>query len=47
MYIVVQWEIQQEINYYEDLDVGGSTMVRWILGKQDGDMRTGSIRCKM
>jgi hypothetical protein len=37
------WESQKETYHYEDQDVGGRIILKWILEKKDGVVRTGSI----
>jgi hypothetical protein len=35
MHIGVCWEIQKEGDHYEDLDVGGRIILKWILERYD------------
>jgi hypothetical protein len=37
------WKSQKERDHQEDLDVGGSVILRWILEKQYGILWTGLI----
>jgi hypothetical protein len=37
------YETLKEINHYEDLDVDGRAVLKWILKKYDGRVRTGFI----
>jgi hypothetical protein len=37
------WEIQKESDHWEDQDVGGRTVLKWILERLDGMVWTGSI----
>jgi hypothetical protein len=36
MHIGYWWESQKERDHYEDQDVGGWTILKWILERQDG-----------
>jgi hypothetical protein len=36
MHIGFQWENQKERDHWEDQDVGGWTILKWILERQDG-----------
>jgi hypothetical protein len=36
MHIGYWWEIQKERDHWEDQDVGGWTILKWILERQDG-----------
>jgi hypothetical protein len=36
MYIGYWWEIQKERDYWEDQDVGGWTILKWMLERWDG-----------
>jgi hypothetical protein len=42
MHIGYWWESQKERDLYEDQDVGGWTILKWILEKWDGMVWTGS-----
>jgi hypothetical protein len=37
------WEGQKERDHYEDLDISGSIILKWILERQDGVVWTGLI----
>jgi hypothetical protein len=37
------WESQKERDHWEDQDIGGRTILKWILERQDGVVWTGSI----
>jgi hypothetical protein len=37
------WEIQKERDHWEDQDVGGWTILKWILERYEGMGRIGSI----
>jgi hypothetical protein len=37
MHIGHWWEIQEERDHWEDQDVGGWTILKWILERQDWD----------
>jgi hypothetical protein len=37
------WESQQERDHYEDLDVGGRRILKWIVKRWVGMVRTGLI----
>jgi hypothetical protein len=43
MHVEYWWEIQKERDYWEDQDVGGWTILKWILERQDGMVRIDSI----
>jgi hypothetical protein len=43
MYIGYYWEIQKERDHWEDQDVGGWTILKWILERYDGMVRIGLI----
>jgi hypothetical protein len=43
MHIVYWWERQKERDHWEDQDVDGWTILRWILERWDGMVGTGSI----
>jgi hypothetical protein len=36
------WESQKERDHYEDQDVGGWTILKWIFERKDGMVWTGS-----
>jgi hypothetical protein len=42
MHIGYWWESQKKRDHYEDQDVGGWTILKWILEGQDGMVWTGS-----
>jgi hypothetical protein len=42
MHIGYGWESQNEKDHLEDQNVGGWTILKWILERQDGVVRTGS-----
>jgi hypothetical protein len=37
------WECQKEIDHWEDQDVGGWTILKWILDRYDGMVWIGLI----
>jgi hypothetical protein len=41
MHIGYLWESQKERGHYEDQDVGGWTILKWILERHDGMVWTG------
>jgi hypothetical protein len=43
MHIGYWWESQKERDHWEDQDVGGWTILNWILERQDGTVWTGLI----
>jgi hypothetical protein len=43
MHIVFWWKSQKERDHYEDLEVGGRIILKWILEKYDGVVSTGLI----
>jgi hypothetical protein len=43
MHIGYWWEIQKEKDHREDQDVGGWTILKWILEREDGMIGIGSI----
>jgi hypothetical protein len=43
MHIEYWWESQNKIYNWEDQDVGGWTILKWIIERQDGMVRTGLI----
>jgi hypothetical protein len=43
MHIGYKWEIQKERDHWEDQDVGGWTILKWILERWDGMVGIGSI----
>jgi hypothetical protein len=43
MHIGYWWESQKERDHYEDQDVGGWTILKWILERYDGMIWSGSI----
>jgi hypothetical protein len=43
MHIGCWWERQNERDHYEDQDVGGWTILKWILERYDGMVRIGLI----
>jgi hypothetical protein len=43
MHIEYRWESQKERDRWEDQDVDGWTILKWILERQDGMVGTGSI----
>jgi hypothetical protein len=47
MYIGYQRESQNERDHWEDKDVGGWTILKWILGRQDGMVWIGLIWLKI
>jgi hypothetical protein len=43
MHIGYWWEIRKKRDHWEDQDVGGWTIIKWILERQDGMVRIESI----
>jgi hypothetical protein len=43
MHIEYWWESQKERDHWEDQDVGGWTILKWILQRQDRMVWIGSI----
>jgi hypothetical protein len=43
MHIGHWWESQKEGNHWEDEDVGGRTILKWILERDDGMLWIGFI----
>jgi hypothetical protein len=43
MHVGYWWEIQKERDHWEDQDVGGWTVLKWILERYDGMVWIGSI----
>jgi hypothetical protein len=43
MHIGYWWESQKERDHWEDQDVGGWTVLKWILERLDGMVWIGSI----
>jgi hypothetical protein len=43
MHIGYQWETQKERDHWEDQDVGGWTILKWMLERQDGMVWIGLI----
>jgi hypothetical protein len=43
MHIAYWWECEKERDHYENLDVGGWIILKWILQRQDGVVWTGLI----
>jgi hypothetical protein len=43
----VFWEIQEETDHYEDIDLGGKIIVKWFLQKYCGLIWTGLIWLKI
>jgi hypothetical protein len=43
MYIGYWWEIQKRIDHWEEQDVGGCTVVKFILERSDAVLWTGLI----
>jgi hypothetical protein len=43
MHIEYWWESQKERDHWEDQDVGGLAISKWILGRQDGIVWIGLI----
>jgi hypothetical protein len=47
MYIEYWWGSQKERDHWEDLDIGGWTMLEWILERQEGMIWVGLIWFKI
>jgi hypothetical protein len=47
MHIGYWWENQKERDQWEDQDVGGWTILKWILERWDGMERIGWIRLRI
>jgi hypothetical protein len=43
MHLGIWWEHQNERDHYEDAEVGGTIILKWILEKQNGLVWTGFI----
>jgi hypothetical protein len=43
MYIGFWWDSQKERDHWEDQDVGGWTILKWILEREDGMVMIGLI----
>jgi hypothetical protein len=43
MHIEYWWEVQKERDHWENEDVGGWTILKWILDRYDGMVWIGSI----
>jgi hypothetical protein len=43
MHIGFLWKIQKEGDHWEDVDIGGRIILKWILEKSDGVVWTGLI----
>jgi hypothetical protein len=45
MHIGIWWERFNEIHHFEDVDVDGRIILRWILEKYNGVVWTGGFIC--
>jgi hypothetical protein len=43
MHVGYWWEIQKERDHWEDQDIHGWTILKWILEREDGMVWIGSI----
>jgi hypothetical protein len=47
MHIGYWWESQKERNHYENQDIGGWIILKWILERWDGVVWSGLIRLRI